>query len=117
MNWTVACAKHSEGAAEARRCIAVAVAQAQSVTKRTDVDAALILSGTRALLWLDGGIRRAASTTLIDALVAEHVVAVVLHVAIEACASRSVGPTAWMRHASRQHSSQVNQPTIKGEMQ
>ncbi|MDM0018382.1 hypothetical protein [Variovorax saccharolyticus] len=107
--------KHSRHAAHARRLIAAV--QAASATKRTDADAMSIIDGLRALLWLDGGIRRAASTTLIDALIAEHGVAVVLHAAIEACASRPAGLAAWMRHACRQHSSQINQPIINGEMQ
>ncbi|MGI4779099.1 MAG: hypothetical protein ACRYGA_13455 [Janthinobacterium lividum] len=76
----------------------------------------MILDGLRALLWLDSGTRRAASMALIDALIAEHGVAVVLRVAIEACASRPIGPTAWMRHACRHHSTQVNHPIIKREM-
>lgn len=108
---------HSARSVEARRRIAVAAVQAESTTKRTDAAAALILDGLRALLWLDSGIRRAASMAVIDTLIAEHGVAVVLHVAIEACALRPIGPTAWMRHACRQHSTQVNHPIIKGEMQ
>jgi len=111
MTWITDCQKHAERAALARRRIAAAAA----VGEPAEADAAPILDGLRALLWLDSGIRRVSSTTLIDALIAEYGVAAVLHAAIEVCRTRPLGGAAWMRHACRQRSAQLNRPIIKGE--
>jgi hypothetical protein len=115
MTWAIDCIKHAARTTEARRRIALAAALNESAA--TDGDAAAILAaGLRALLWLDSGTCRAAATTLIDGLVAEHGAPAVLYAAIEACRTRPPGPVSWMRHACRQHSVQLsNRPIIKGE--
>lgn len=92
---------HESRAAEARRRIALAAVLSEPTTTRTEGEAASIVAGARAYLWLVAGIDRDSSGRFIDRLCDDFGQPVVLSAAVDLCQNQPPGPKAWLRQACR----------------